>query len=52
MTLTMMFVRSSLEMVKVDPEDRDCAKTGAIDWPLSMLAMVAAKIETIDLLRR
>ena len=52
MTLAMMFIRSSLEIVKVDLEDRDCVKTGAIGWPLSVLATVAAKIETADLLRR
>ena len=51
MTLAMMFIRSSLEMVKVDPEDRDCAKTGAIGWSLLVLATVAADIETVDLLR-
>ena len=50
MTLAMMFIRSSLEMVKVDPEDWDCAETGAIGWTLSVLATVAAEIETIDLL--
>ena len=50
MTLVMMFIRSSLEMVKVDPKDRDCAKTGAIGWSLSVLATVAAEIETTDLL--
>ena len=51
MTLAMMFIRSSLEMVKVDPEDQDCVKTGAIGWSLSVLATVAAEIETADLLR-
>ena len=51
MTLAMMFIRSSLEMVKVDPEDQDCAKTGAIGLSLSVLATVAAEIETTDLLR-
>ena len=51
MTLAMMFIRSSLEMVKVDPEDRDCAKMGAIGWSLSVLATVAAEIEIADLLQ-
>ena len=51
MTLEMMFIRSSLEMVKVDPEDLDCAVTGAIGWTLSVLAIVAAENETDDLLR-
>ena len=39
-------------MVKVDPEDWDYAKTGAIGWPLSVLTTVAAEIEIADLLRR
>ena len=52
MTLAMMFIKLSLEMVKVDPEDRDCAEIGAIRWSLSVLAIVAAKIETTDLLQR
>ena len=39
-------------MVKVDPKDWDYAKTGAISWPLSVLATVATEIETADLLRR
>ena len=51
MTLAMIFIRSSLEMEKVDPEDLDCAETGAIGWTLSVLATVAAEIETADLLR-
>ena len=38
-------------MVKVDPEDRDYAKTGAIGWSLSVLATVATEIEIADLLR-
>ena len=38
-------------MVKVDLEDWDCAKTGAIGWPLLVLATVVAEIETVDLLR-
>ena len=39
-------------MVKVDPEDWDCAETGAIGWPLSVLVTVVVEIETVDLLRR
>ena len=50
MTLTMMFLRSSVEMEKVRPEDLDCAEMGAIGWTLSVLATLAAKIETTDLL--
>ena len=38
-------------MVKVDLEDWDCAKTGAIGWTLSVLATVATEIETTDLLQ-
>ena len=38
-------------MVKVDPEDWDCAETGAIGWTLSALATIAADIEIADLLR-
>ena len=45
MTLAMMFIKSSLEMVKMDLEDR------AIGWSLSVLATVATEIETADLLR-
>ena len=51
MTLTIMFLRSFVEMVKVRPEDLDCAEIGVIDWALSVLAIVAAEIETVDLLR-
>ena len=51
MTLTMMFLRSSVEMVKVRPEDLNCAETRSIGWTLSMLATVAAEIEIADLLR-
>ena len=40
-----------MDMVKVPPEDLDCAETGAIGWTLSVLATVAAEIETADLLR-
>ena len=38
-------------MVKMDPEDWGCAETGAIGWTLSGLAIVAAKIETANLLQ-
>ena len=51
MTLAMMFLRSSVDMVKVRPEDLDCAEMGAIGWTHSVLAIVAEKIETVDLLR-
>ena len=30
-----------MEMVTVDPDDLDCAETGAIGWTLSVLATVA-----------
>ena len=46
-----MFLRSSMEMVKVRPEDLDCAEMGAIGWTLSVLATVATEIETANLLR-
>ena len=52
MTLAMIFVRSSVDMVKVRSEDLDCAEIGAIGWTLSVLATVAAEIVTADLLRR
>ena len=52
MTLAMMFLRSSMDMVKVHYEDLDCAEIGAIGWTLSVLATVTAEIETTDLLRR
>ena len=51
MTLAMIFLRSSVDMVKVHPEDLDCAEMGAIGWTLLVLAIVATKIETTDLLR-
>ena len=51
MTLAMIFIKSSLEMEKVDPEDLDCAETGAIGWTLSVLATIVIEIETADLLR-
>ena len=37
-------------MVKVRPEDLNCAETGVTGWTLSVLATVVAKIETADLL--
>ena len=52
MTLTMIFLRSSVDMVKVRFEDLDCAEIGAISWTLSVLATIAAEIEIADLLRR
>ena len=52
MTLAMIFLRSSVDMVKVRSEDLDCAKMGAIGWTLSVLAIVAVEIEKTDLLRR
>ena len=52
MTLMMIFLRSLVDMVKVRPEDLDCAEIGAIGWTLSVLAIVAAEIEIADLLRR
>ena len=51
MTLAMMFLRSSVNMVKVRPEDLDYAEMGAISWTLSVLATVAVDIDTADLLR-
>ena len=38
-------------MVKVKPEDLDCAEMGTIGWTLLVLATVAAEMETTDLLR-
>ena len=51
MTLAMMFLRSSIDMVKVRLEDLDYVETGAIGWTLSVLATVAAEIDTAELLR-
>ena len=51
MTLAMMFLRSSVDMVKVHFEDLDCAETGAIGWTLSVLATKAAEIDTAEFLR-
>ena len=38
-------------MVKMDPEDWDCAKIRAMGWTLSVLATIAAETEIVDLLR-
>ena len=51
MTLAMIFLKSSVDMVKVRLEDLDCVETKAISWTLSVLATVAAEIETPNLLR-
>ena len=51
MILEMIFLRSSVDMVKVRPEDLDCVETRAIGWTLLVLATVAAEIEIADLLR-
>ena len=47
MTLAIMFLRSSVDMVK----DLDYVETGAIGWTLSVLATVAVKIEITNLLQ-
>ena len=52
MVLAMIFLRSFVKMVKVDPEDLDYAEMRVIGWTLLVLATVVAKIETADLLRR
>ena len=52
MTLAMIYLRSSVDMVKVRSEDLNYAEIGAIGWTLSVLATVAAKIETAVLLRQ
>ena len=51
MTLAMMFLRSSVEMVKVRSEDLDYAKMRAIGWTLSVLSTVATETKTAVLLR-
>ena len=48
----MIFLRSSVDMVKVRSEDLDYAEIGVIGWTLSVLVKVAAEIETADLLWR
>ena len=40
-----------MDMVKVRLDDLDYAEMGAIVWTLSVLATVAAEIETANLLR-
>ena len=39
-----------MEMVIVNLEDLDFAETRSIGWILSMLAIIATKMETVDLL--
>ena len=51
MALAMIFLRSSLEMVKMDLEDLDYVEMGAIGWILLVVATVVAKMETTNLLR-
>ena len=46
----MIFLRSSVDMVKVRFKDLDCAEMGAIDWTFSVFATVVAEIEIADLL--
>ena len=46
----MIFLRSSVDMVKVRSEDLDYAEIGAIGWTLSVLATIVAEIEIADLL--
>ena len=41
-----------MDMVKVRSEDLDYAEMGAIGWTLSVLATIAAEIETADFLQR
>ena len=48
----MIFLRSSVDMVKVRSEDLDYAEIGAIGCTLLVLATIAAEIEIADLLRR
>ena len=36
MTLAMIFLRLSVDMVKVRPEDLDCAEMRAIGWTLNV----------------
>ena len=52
MTLAIIFLRSSVDMMKVCSEDLDYAEMRAIGWTLSVLATIAAEIEIADLLRR
>ena len=46
----MMFWRSTMEIVIMDPKDVDLVEMGDIGWMLSVLATVAAKTEIADLL--
>ena len=50
MILLIMFLRSSVDMVKVRPKDLDGAKSEAIGWTLSVLATVVAEMVTANLL--
>ena len=50
MTLTMIFFRSFVDMVKLRYEDLDYAETRAIGWKLSVLATITTKIEIANLL--
>ena len=50
MVLAMMFLRSFIEMVKVDPKDLDYVEMRAIGWILSALTKVVAEMETVYLL--
>ena len=45
-----MFLRSSVDMVKVRPEDLNYTKMRAISWTLLVLAIVVIEIEITDLL--
>ena len=49
--MMMIFLRSSVDMVKVRFEDLDYAETGAIGWTLLVLATAAVEIKTDDLLQ-
>ena len=51
MTLAMIFLRSSVDMVKMHLEDLDCAETGAIGWTLSVIETVATETKIAVLLR-
>ena len=50
MVLAMMLLRSTVEMVIVDPEDLDFVETGAIGWILPVLSTVVEEMETTYLL--
>jgi len=50
MVFAMMFWRLTVEIVIMDPEDLDFAKTEAIGWILLVLATIAVEMETADLL--